>query len=129
MSKSKVGLQNLVDKFQEFCGRKGLEINVQKCDFAIFENSRQISDEFIIINGERVKNVPEFRYLEVWFERKNKMWNKHKSVTKGRLVAAANKATYMFKNNSDKSVNFMTQLIETFITSIFSFACHSWCHS
>ena len=125
ISKSKRGLNNMIETLEIFCADNDLEINSDKCEYMIVNNCRKQPDDFVLINSNRVKNVQVIRYLGVWFNRKGS-WNRHSDISLARMNLSLNCAKYIFSKGPDKRTDFARQLLDTFVSPIMTFGSHVW---
>jgi len=61
MSESEVGLQQQLDRFQEFCVKHGLTVNVKKTKVMVF-NFVDPCQEFLF-EGDAIECLQPFKYL------------------------------------------------------------------
>jgi hypothetical protein len=66
MSKSKVGLQQQLIAFQQFCAKRGLTMNMKKTKVMVF-NFVDPCQEFVF-KGDVIERVQIFKYLRILFE-------------------------------------------------------------
>jgi hypothetical protein len=125
ISNSKLGLQTSVASLENFCRDYGFKINELKCEFMIFEKSRRMTVESLKIGNLELKNIPVLRYLGIWFERNGK-WSKHIELTVAKAKVASNFASRVYMKGPSKKVDFLVQILDTFVSSILRFGIHVW---
>ena len=78
ISKTKEGLQKLLDALSAFCRHWGLTVNPKKTKIIIFrKGTRRCHDEGWYFEGEKIKVVDKVRYVGFEFSSNGK-WSHHK---------------------------------------------------
>ena len=66
-SRSKEGLQNCLNKIENYCNQWCLQINITKTKIVIFNKSGKIIKQSFTLNGEILENVQAYKYLGIIF--------------------------------------------------------------
>ena len=78
-SKSKTGLQNMLDKLNVYCKRWNLKVNVDKTKVMIFEKGRTtFVDIGLYFDGTKLELVASFKYLGLTFFKNGKWYRSQK---------------------------------------------------
>ena len=67
-SKSRVGLQRLLNKLHEFCTSSSLEVNLSEIEIMIFgRNKRRLNQEVFYLDKDQIESTHEYKCLGVDF--------------------------------------------------------------
>ena len=121
-SKSSNGLQNMLDKFNKYCKRWNLKVNVEKTKVMIFEKGRKtIAD--IYFDDEKLELIESFKYLGLTFF-KNGKWFSQKIISQ-----YGNFASHKLKcllQNVYLYVNEKIKLFDSLVSSVLNYASEVW---
>ena len=101
ISQSESGLQNCLNKLENYCELWCLDINIDKTKSTVFKNSGKLLPYSFRINGNCIENVKTYKYLGVVFtasgtfsyakidlyNRGLKAFFKHKSIFENFILA------------------------------------------
>ena len=81
IGESEKELQDQLNKLNEICKGKDLEINIKKTKCMVFSRGNKLCKANISINGQNIENVKTFKYLGFTIGAKNCNFNK--TIIKG----------------------------------------------
>ncbi|MES9993748.1 MAG: reverse transcriptase family protein [Candidatus Thiodiazotropha sp.] len=67
LSESEIGLQRLLDRVNDYCGRWGMEVNIEKTKVIKFSGNGHRCKTVFMYNGSPVENVLKYKYLGIEF--------------------------------------------------------------
>lgn len=124
-SKSKVGLQSLLNNLQCYCKDFDITINKDKTKIVIFQNGRPPScNNDFYIDGSKVDVVNSYNYLGVLLSYNGKFkLNESKIVEQG-SVAVHN--LYNILSDCEISIDKKCFMFDTLVTPVLSYASEVW---
>ena len=67
LSESKYGLQNCLDRLEDYCNNWCLGVNFSKTKVLIFNKSGKLINDKFLLNGVEIQNVQNYKYLGLVF--------------------------------------------------------------
>lgn len=122
MSSSKLGLQNCLNTFEQFCGKWKLKINHKKTKIILF-NSRK-SDNFFL-NSKTLSHAESYCYLGIVFNRNGTFKTGIDNLT------AKGKKSYFswcseFNNNNNTPISVILKLFDSLVKPILLYGSEIW---
>ena len=118
----------MMDRIQGKCIEYGMSLNTKKAMvLKVANNAKDISPSLIIkVNGDRLKQVKEYRYLE------SMIYEDMRSIgdVKGRIgmgKTAFLKCKELFRR--DININLKKRMLDCYVKSVMSYGCESWTYS
>ena len=122
-SKSKTGLQNMLDKLNVYCKRWNLKVNVDKTKVMIFEKGRNTFVD-IYFDGTKLELVASFKYLGLTFF-KNGKWYRSQKIISQYGTFALHRLQCLFKNVFI-SIKEQIKLFDSLVASVLNYGSEVW---
>jgi len=126
MSESEVGLQQLLNAFQQFYVKRGLTMNVKKTNVMVF-NFVHPCQEFMF-KGDIIERVQTFKYMGILLETTPNLDSavEHLAAASRHSLFALNQCCAMLRI---MDVKLCCNLFNTLVRSITNYACEVWVDS
>jgi hypothetical protein len=114
-----------LEKLHSWCARLGLTISIDKTKFMVLHkpnDNRFKFDQEVIINGQRIEQVYQFKYLGVWID-SGLTFTKHYEHVNSRLSAALGRLNNFKRFVSDPILKL---LLNAYVDSIVNFCITIW---
>ena len=126
ISKTKDGLQSLLDCLSSFCLHWGLVVNPKKTKIMIFrKGTRRCRNENLFFEGEKIQVVNKVRYLGFEFS-SNGTWSHHKQIALQKASGAMTRLIAFFFKHKNLPAKIFRQLYLVLMDSILLYGSELW---
>ena len=122
-SKTKQGLQCMLDKLSIYCKTWNLKVNTNKTKVMIFERGRKTYADFYF-NGKKLDLVESFKYLGLTLYKNSGWFRTQKNLSQYGLHAL-HKLFCLFQN-INVSVPEKCKLFDCLVASVLNYGCEIW---
>lgn len=124
LSTSKTGLQNKLNKLNQFCTDWGLKINREKTKIVIFTHTEPKASIFFVCGDNIIETVDHYKYLGIIFQKNGKF-----TLAQEHLAKQANKAAHALRKafrGQEMNVKIMLQLYDKLVAPISIYGAEIW---
>ena len=121
-------LQRMMDRIQGKCKDYGMSLNTKKTMvMKVANNAKDIPPPLTIkVNGDRLKQVKEYRYLG------SKIYDDMRSIGDVKRRTGMGKTTFwkckqLFRR--DININLKKRMLDCYVKSVMSYGCEAWTYS
>lgn len=125
-SLSEAGLQQCLNKLNEYCYKWGLEVNISKTKCMVMSNNkRNCSQSKVFYNNSQLENVDSYKYLGIILQYNGKYNMSIKSI-----MTKCSRASYLIRSAMNAggtySISLANELFDKQILPILNYGCSIW---